>query len=75
MDWGFGITKNKAFEIQAGRFDEWSYFDFSVSWDRKCDHAGFHIFFELFSFILSIDFYDVRHWNYKKNEWYVRGEE
>ena len=57
---------NKYWEIQTERWKEWtSYFNFTLSWNRNTDHAGFRFHIEICGFYLGIDIYDSRHWNGK----------
>jgi hypothetical protein len=46
-----------------------SLLNFSISWDKKYDHAGFDFFFTLFSYQLTFEIHDVRHWNDKEDRW------
>jgi len=65
----FKITKNKTFEISSGVEEYWQFFQFNLRANRKTDHAGFLIYFELFGFYFSIEIYDNRHWDWEKNAW------
>ncbi len=73
MEWSYGhkITKNKAFEIQVGWWDEWSYIDIEFRWNRKCDHAGIRFGIEIFGVHLYIEMHDIRHWDDEKNKWSI----
>ncbi len=70
--WGFKIAKNKAFEIQFGKWpwEDSGYFDFSFRWNKKCDHAGISLSFEIFGLHLYFQLYDTRHWDDDKNKWH-----
>lgn len=41
----------------------------SFNWDWKRDHAGIHIDTTLFGWTFAVTLYDVRHWNYDKDDW------
>ena len=47
---------------------------FAFNLTTKCDHAGLNIELALFGRTIHFNFYDCRHWNYKKN-CYSFGEE
>ena len=68
------ITKNKAFNIQAGRWTEWSYFSFTAKWTRCQDHAGLTLEVEVLGFYILFNVYDTRHWNTNDNRWMRAGE-
>lgn len=65
-------AKNKAWEIQISNdFEGGPYFNFSLEWTRKCDHAGPKFTLEILSFYFCIQAYDTRHWNYETDDWEV----
>ena len=43
------------------------YFNFSISWTRKTDHAGFQVTFEILDFMVDFKIYDNRHWDWDNN--------
>ena len=72
----FFKIKEKYWELEALRecvYWQWLAIHFSIN--RKCDHAGLRLFVEIIGLSLEIKIYDCRHWNYKKDAWYVDGEE
>ena len=71
------ITKNKHFEIEVLRHNEWtSWFYFNVALSRRCDHAGFRFGVELLMLAFYFSVYDIRHWNWEEKRWEVYpGEE
>ena len=68
------LTKNKAIEIQISTFDMVSYFDLNCSWGRSGDHAGFVLHFEVYGFMINLNIYDIRHWNYDADRFYEVNE-
>jgi len=68
-DIGWKISKNKAWELQLDKFEEWCWFRFNLELTRNCDHAGFRLFLEVFGFFAELSVYDVRHWSYDQNKW------
>ena len=68
--WGF-----KGIESEILYNKEWSWFEFSLRWNRKCDHAGITFSLEILGLDFNFKYYDSRHWNYKENRWYLEGEE
>lgn len=69
MNTGFKISKNKAWEFETGRFEEWSWFRFNLDLTRNCDHAGFRINIEVLGVWVEFSIYDTRHWSYEQNKW------
>jgi hypothetical protein len=69
----FSLSKNKSLEIQLDLFDKdlsTSYFEFMLTWTRKCDHAGPSFLFSIFRTVFfNIQIYDNRHWDYDNNCW------
>jgi hypothetical protein len=60
--------QNKAWEIQIStKFEDGPYFNFSLEWTRKCDHAGPKFTIEILSFYFCLQAYDTRHWDYDNN--------
>lgn len=73
-DWW--LSTNKALEIQLDLDKVDSLFRIRLDIRRKGDYAGIDFELELFEKLyFGINFYDCRHWNYKKNRWYLPGEE
>jgi hypothetical protein len=74
--WGRKVSENKAIELQAdaGRgSSEW--FKFCLETRSKQDHAGIYFSFEALTvFYFHMWFYDIRHWNYEKGQYYREGE-
>ena len=67
------VTKNKTIEFQMefGLKKELDLFNFAIHCRRKGDHAGFSFHIELFEiFMIDINFYDGRHWDYENNRYY-----
>ncbi len=61
----FGIP-NKFWELQITNEFEGPYFDFSINWTRKQDHAGFQFFIEILDLMIDFKIYDARHWDWDK---------
>ena len=61
--------KNKFWELQITTLWEGSYFDFRIGWTRNRDHAGFYFLVEIHKFMFDFKIYDIRHWNYEKDEY------
>jgi len=65
---GYFKKPNKYWELQVTNAFEGPYFNFSINWTRKQDHAGLTILFECFSFMFDWKvFYDIRHWDWVNN--------
>jgi hypothetical protein len=66
------FTKNKHWELE---FTKHSYdvVNVSVALTTRSDHAGLHLKLALFSYMISFDIYDSRHWDYKNKCWEVYG--
>lgn len=63
---------NKYWELQITTAFEGPYFNFSINWTRKQDHAGFQFLIEIHKFMFDFKIYDTRHWDwdndcYEKN--------
>jgi len=72
------IVGHKHFETEVSYIKDeknwYSYFNFSIRWDRKISHAGFHIGTDILGVNFSLEIYDDRHWNHDKNRWYIDEE-
>lgn len=67
----FNIPR-KFWEIQLTTFEAYeSYFNFSIKWTHKCDHAGFNLTFELFFLYFCFQVYDSRHWDYDNDRYEI----
>ena len=44
-------------------------FSLEILRTRKIDHAGVNIDIALFAFHVRVDWYDIRHWNWKDGKW------
>jgi hypothetical protein len=65
------ITLHKGIEIQLTLNDLANWFVISLQSHSKCDHAGVEFRIELLKLVyFHISFYDFRHWDYDKNDWY-----
>jgi len=62
------ITKNKSWELQICNIWDGDYFNFKISWSRKCDHEGFNFFIDILGNFINFKIYDNRHWDYKNNK-------
>ena len=61
---------NKAWEVQLCQWEDWTnYFNFSLSFTRKTDHAGFRFNAEILGLFLEAQIYDTRHWDYSTDTW------
>lgn len=65
------LSKNKTLELQSGTWQEWSYFDFRMKWNRRTDHAGFDFNIEILGLYFILTVYDNRHWDYENDRWVV----
>lgn len=66
----FNLFSHKYFEFQLDKLRDSSlYFDFSMRWTKNTHHAGPSLYIEVFGFLLALDIYDNRHWNYKEERW------
>ena len=66
------LSKNKSIEIQLDLLpqDDTTILKYEFRISQKTDHAGIGFFFELYKlFYFHVQFYDHRHWNYKKKCW------
>jgi len=41
----------------------------SLSWMRRCSHAGFYCYFGFLHFSFDVEIIDCRHWDYKEEKW------
>ncbi len=63
---------HKFWEIQLASFDDFTnYFNFSLRWNRKCDHAGVNLTIEILSLYFCFQIYDSRHWDYEGNNYEI----
>ncbi len=67
--------QNKAWEIQICNDFEGPYFNISLKWTRKCDHAGLNLTIEILSFYFCVQIYDTRHWDYANGVWTIPSKE
>jgi len=65
------ITKNKAYELEIiyKEFEWTNFFKFNLMFNRKTDHAGLHFELEIMDFQFYFRIYDIRHWDYKNDNW------
>ena len=67
------IKNNKYFEWQVGHYtkseEKSNIFNFSIDWNRRCDHAGLYLTFEVWNFYSFFNIYDNRHWCYHCNKY------
>lgn len=68
------LTTYKSLEIQTEHDNDIYYFNFEITFKRKCDHAGFMFTITLFNFFFYFDIYDIRHWNDNENRYMKEGE-
>lgn len=61
------------FQFQPNMWDNFCYFDFSISWSKKTDHAGFKVELYFIGILILFQIYDNRHWDYEMDRW-VREE-
>ena len=61
------ITRTKAWEFNGYRTN--SIVEVHAHYKLRCDHAGFKFVLSLFGYTVELDFYDIRHWDYKTNRW------
>ncbi len=62
--WHGLITQHKAWEVEILRTTDWLGMNFSLS--HRCDHAGIDLEISLFTYNISFQIYDTRHWDYDK---------
>jgi hypothetical protein len=70
------FTEHKFWEIEGiydKKFTNWVNFLFRVN--RKTDHAGLEISFDVIGFLASFRIYDCRHWDWDKNNWVTGGSD
>lgn len=65
--WSKKITKHKAWELQTYRTN--TIIEFELELSHRRDHAGFRIGFGFFSFNITFQIYDTRHWDYENGRW------
>jgi hypothetical protein len=63
------LTENKAIEVEYIRTNILLMIDFRLSFRQ--DHAGLAVGLGLFGYEGCVELYDVRHWDYENNRWYV----
>lgn len=63
------LTKHKILDIDFLVGEIVDIFDFSISWTRKTDHAGFYLDLYLLGVWFSFSIADTRHWNDKTGTW------
>ena len=66
---GKTIFANKSWELQIDKTSDILGFD--MRYTRRQDHAGLFLSASLLGFELIINLFDVRHWDYEKNDWEV----
>ena len=71
--WSKKLTKNKAWELQAYRSN--TIVEAYLEFTHRQDHAGLRIEFGLFTFSITFNIYDTRHWNYADKRWEVYDDE
>jgi hypothetical protein len=62
--WHGSLILNKAWEIQLYQDNSIIGVDFDLS--HRCDHSGLQLELALFSYNISFQIYDTRHWDYEK---------
>lgn len=62
--WNGSLILNKAWEIQLYQDNSIVGVDFDLS--HRCDHGGLQLELSLFSYNISFQIYDTRHWDYEK---------
>jgi len=62
------LSTNKTFEIELSLLDEWEWFNFSIKWSRKCDHAGVSLLIEFPKVFFNVLIHDNRHWDYDNDK-------
>jgi len=67
--------KHWEFQFQTNRWnDSHDYFDFSIRWSRKGDHAGFKFDLTLLGIFIEFNIYDDRHWDYDRDRYMTEKE-
>lgn len=70
------LTNNKALEfIISKAYGDWYIInlDFNLSL-KGHDHAGLYFYLSSFGYKIEFNIYDIRHWNFKADRWYLPGE-
>lgn len=62
--WGNKLFQHKAWEIQIYRANV--ILEFVLNITHRQDHAGIKLELGLFTWCITFDLYDSRHWNYDK---------
>ncbi len=72
----FFFFSNKVFELQFQYGSKWltEYFDFSIRWSKKGDHAGLKIEISILELFICFQIYDTRHWHNEKDRWMTEKE-
>ena len=65
----FSISTNKTFEWQLARWSHWNFFRHHLKWTRRRDHAGIEWETEILGLTLTLNLYDNRHWDDKRDWW------
>lgn len=65
---GPGFIKNKYWEFNIHKSSD--IISVSVSITTKRDHSGVYLSAGLFGYNVEFNFYDTRHWDYKRNRWH-----
>jgi hypothetical protein len=55
-------------KLGLGIFGDY-FFNFSMYWNRKMDHAGFTFELTLFGLTFNKKIYDCRHWDFINDDW------
>jgi hypothetical protein len=65
----FGVP-HKYIELQIAKWAKsWSWFDITVRWSYRVDHAGFMVSISIWKFLFGLQIYDHRHWDIEKDCW------
>ena len=67
------VSTHKVIELQLTSWPKSRKFGINFEWRRKRDHGGVLFSIDLWNFYFGVDLYDIRHWDYKKNQY--EGEE
>ena len=64
---GGKLSKHKAWEVELYRCD--SIAEIEAKFTIREDHAGIVLGLGLFSYVIQLQWYDTRHWNYATHQW------
>ena len=67
------LSEHKNLEIEFLKENKIIGFYIDITFSHE-DHAGPEFEFQLLGFGITFNFYDCRHWDYDKDQWYPKGK-